>query len=69
MVGERPTTIYIEQIKKGKRIASSQITAHVFEAPQNGMSRTIWFSDQNFRIFHDPIQFLCTESFAINLIY
>ena len=40
-----------------------------FEAPQNGMSRTIWFSDQNFRIFHDPIQFLCTESFAINLIY
>ena len=62
--------MYIEQIIKGKRIASSQITAHFFfEAPQNGMSRTIWFSNQNFRIFHDPIQFLCRESFAINLIY
>ena len=33
VVGERPATMYIEQIKKGKRIASSQITAHVFRGP------------------------------------
>ena len=39
-----------EQTKKSKKIASLQITVQVFWCSQNGKTRAIWFSKQNFRI-------------------
>ena len=37
---------------KWKTVASPQITSQVFWSFPNAMARTIWFSNQNFRISH-----------------
>ena len=55
VVGERPTTMYkisktAEHTKKSTKIASPQITAHVFRSSPKGRVRNIWFSNLNFRI-------------------
>lgn len=41
-----------EQTKKGRKIASPQITDHILWSFPNGMSRSIWFSIRNFRLSH-----------------
>ena len=54
VVGEWPASNSIskstEQTEKSGKSASPQITAHVFcQSFPNGMARTIWFSNKNFR--------------------
>ena len=45
-----------EQTEKSGKSASPQITAHVFcQSFLNGMGRTIWFSNKNFRFSHVSI--------------
>ena len=38
-----------EQTEKSEKIASPQITAHIFWSFPNGIARTIWFSNWHFR--------------------
>ena len=55
MVEERPATMYkiskaAEQTKKSTKIASPQITVHVFRSSPKEKVQNIWFSNLNFRI-------------------
>ena len=56
VVGEQPTTKYypnqLKWLKSCRTIAPPQITVHLFRSFSNGMARTIWFSNRNFRFFH-----------------
>ena len=42
----------LNRLKRAEKIVSLQVTAHIFWRFQNGMARTIWFSNRNFRFFH-----------------
>ena len=56
MVGKRPAknlSKSTEQVReKSGKIASPQITAHIFVSFLNGIARTIWFSNRFFRFSH-----------------
>ena len=77
VVGELPTKKYTqnkvsprwsipksaEQTKKSRKIASTQITGHIFFSFPNEMARTIWFSNW-MSVF--PMQMASTLRFPLN---